>query len=212
MILLEAGHLSTPRSKRARRLTTDLVRSIWKAEEEDPLEQNVERILHRNLLLAGNCLADLGPIGVDEKVRDGIVAELGEILRTTRYSRLREETARVLERSSGAERATTELVQTLADGDPGVHWAAASSLGQLSQAGPEMAQVLIGALTDDAPGVRQAAAFSIVQLAATEREVALRILLPVFSDSTFEKPDLFGRPAYDYAFDALWAIAGISNP
>ncbi len=215
VILLEASHLSTPRSKRARRLTTDLVRSIWKAEEENPLEQNVERILHRNLLLAGNCLADLGPTGVEEVVRDGIVAELGEVLRTTRYSRLREGAAQVLaglEGSGGVERATTELVQALADGGSGARRAAASSLGQLSQAGPEMAQVLIKALTDDAPDVRQAAASGIVQLAATEREVALHILLPAFSDSTFEKLDLFGRPAYDYAFDALWAIAGISNP
>ncbi|MCK4314894.1 MAG: HEAT repeat domain-containing protein, partial [Anaerolineae bacterium] len=249
VILLEASHLSTPRSKRARRLTTDLVRSIWKAEEEDPLEQNVERILRCNLLLAGNCLADLGPIGVEEKVRDGIVAELGEILRTTPYSRLRAEAARALAGlggSSSAEQAAAKLTHTLADGGSGARQAAAASLGQLSQASsdvvqalimaladadsssirqvaasslgqlgqasPGMVQMLIGALTDDAPGVRQAAAFSIVQLAATEREVALRILLPVFSDSTFEKPDLFGHLAYDYAFDALWAIAGISNP
>ncbi len=230
VILLEAGHLSTPRSKRARKLTTDLVRAIWKANErigepvlsaaegsanrrvsesarrrssdEDDLEWAVERLLRRDLLLAGCCLADLGPIGVEEEVRDGIVAELGETLRTTRYSKLREETARVLTGMGGsgsAARAEEELIAALAADDSRhvreaaarglgqlgqassevvatltqalaaddswpVREAAASGLGQLGQASPEVVAALIGALADDDSRVREAAASGLVQL------------------------------------------------
>ena len=216
VILLEASHLSTPRSKRARRLTTDLVRALWKAEEDNPLEREVEGILRRNLLLAGCCLADLGPIGVEEQVRDGIVTELGKVLRTTRYSRLREETARVLaglEGNGGAERATTELIQALADGDPGVHWAAASNLGQLGQASPEVISALVEALKDSDNDIRKTAANELARLAAGDRRAVMHALLSVFTDPAFEEPDKYEhRPAHDYAFDALWAIAGISNP
>jgi len=250
VILLEAGHLSTPRSKRARRLTSDLVRALWKEEEEGPLEREVEGILRRDLLLAGCCLADLGSIGVEEAVRDGIVAELGEILRTTPYSRLREEVARVLAGLGGsgsAARATAELTHALANADSWrVRQAAASSLVQLGQASPEVVQTLIHALADARWDVRQAAASSLVQLgqaspemvgvlvealkdpdndvrkavanglarlADSDREAVLRVILPVFTDPAFAEPDQHEhRPGHDYAFDALWAIAGHQAP
>jgi len=202
VILLEAGHLSTSRSRRARRLTTDLVRAIWKAKEEDPLEREVEGLLHRNLLMASHCLADLGPLGVEEMVRDRIVAELGETLRTTPYSKLREEAARVLAGLGGsgsAARAAVELTRALADADSWrVRQVAASSLVQLGQASPAVLQALSAALADANRYVRQA---------------ALHALLPAFTDPAFEEPDEYGfHPAYDCAFDALRAIAGHQAP
>jgi HEAT repeat protein/DNA-binding CsgD family transcriptional regulator len=174
VVLLAVGHLSTPRSKRARALTSDLVRAIWQAEEDDPLERELEPLLRRNLLLAGQCLADLGPIGVEDTVRDGIVVELGEVLRASPYTKLKIETARVLANLGGgvgAAKAMQALIAALADDDYDVRQAAASSLVQLGQASPEVVQALVAALAADQWPVRQAAASSLVQLGQAAPEV-----------------------------------------
>ncbi len=198
VILLEVGHLSTPRSRRARKLTTALVEAIWKASEQvgklaslqvgeqDELEQKIERLVRHDLLLAGQCLADLGPIGVEEAVRDGIVAELGEVLRTTPYSKLREEAARVLAGLGGsgsAAQAAAELTYALADDDPDVRQAAASSLGQLGPASPQVTPALIHALADDSWRVRQAAASSLGQLGPASPEVTPALIHALADDS-----------------------------
>jgi HEAT repeat protein len=186
VVLLEMGHLSTPRSRRARRLTTDLVEAIWRAEEGDLLEQEVERLVRRDLLLAGQCLVDLGPIGVDESVRDGIVAELGELLRTTPYTKLREGAARVLGGlgdGGSAARAAAELVAALPNADSWpVRQAAASSLGQLGQTSPDVVAALIHALADDRLSVRWAAASSLDQLGQASPDVAAALIHALAND------------------------------
>jgi hypothetical protein len=214
-VLLAVGHLSTPRSKRARALTSDLVRAIWQAEETDPLERELEPLLRRDLLLAGQCLADLGSIGVEDTVRDGIVVELGEVLRASPYTKLKIETARVLANLGGgasAAKAMQALIAALADDEWPVRQAAASSLVQLGQASPEVVQALIAALKDSDNDVRKAAANALGRLASDDRENVLRALLPVFADVAFEQLDkIESRPAHDYAYDALWAIAGLGG-
>jgi HEAT repeat protein len=191
VILLEVGHLSTPRSRRARRLTTDLVQAIWTAEEEDPLEQEVEKILRRNLLLAGHCLADLGSIGVEDAVRDGIVAELGRTLHTTPYSELREEAVQVLAGLGGsgsAAQAAAELIQALADDNPDVRRTAASGLGQLGQASPEILHALIVTHTDDRLWwVREEAANSLSQLGRASPD-AVQAVITAFTDDDLDAP------------------------
>jgi HEAT repeat protein len=186
VILLEVGHLSTPRSRRARRLTTDLVQAIWTAKEEDPLEQEMERLLRRNPLMAGHCLADLGPIGVKESVRDEIVSELGQILRITSYSRLREEAAQVLAGLGGSgsvTQAMAELAPALADADNWrVREVVASSLGRFGQASPNVIQALIAAFADAEPYVRQAAASGLVQLGQASPNV-VQALVSALTDA-----------------------------
>jgi HEAT repeat protein len=187
VILLEVGHLSTARSRRYRELATKLVQAIWKAEEREPLEQELERILHRNLLLAGCCLADLGPIGVAEEIRDEVVAELGQILRSTPYSKLREEAAQILAGLGGsdsAKQAAMELACAVAEvADWRIREVAASSLGQLGQTSPDVVATLIAALTDDDHAVRQAAGSSLGQLAHTCPDITPALLQAVADDN-----------------------------
>ncbi len=170
VILLTAGHLSTQYSKRARRLSTELIKAIWTTKDEDPVEQEIDQILHRNLLLVGRCLADLGPIGVEETVRDGIVAQLGETLRSTPYSKLREETAQALAglRESGSmNQAIKELIDafvaTRAGDDWRVHLSAASSLVQLGSPTLTVVQAVIDALINPDLAIRQTAVSNLDQ-------------------------------------------------
>jgi hypothetical protein len=66
----------------------------------------------------------------------------------------------------------------------------------------------VDALKDRDNDVRKAAANGLACLATGDRKGVLHTLLPVFSDPDFETLDEYDdRPAYDYAFDALWAIA-----
>ncbi|MFQ5857197.1 MAG: NACHT domain-containing protein, partial [Anaerolineae bacterium] len=77
VILLAAGSLSAPQ-------TTDLVHTIWKA--GSPYEE----LLHRDLLMAGRCLADDVPVSYH--LRRHILDDLFDLWRTTRYAKLRKET------------------------------------------------------------------------------------------------------------------------
>ena len=88
-------------------------------------------------------------------------------------------------------------------------------LGQLGQAkaSPEVISALVEALKDSDNDIRKTAANELARLAAGDRRAVMHALLSVFTDPAFEEPDKYEhRPAHDYAFDALWAIAGISNP
>ena len=101
------------------------------------------------------------------------------------------------------------LIAALAYDYPNVRWAMATGLGQLRLTGPEVVSALMEILKDSDNDVRQAAADRLARLFAGERETVLRTLLPVFFILTSGQPDKYDhRPGHDYAFDALWVIAG----
>ena len=190
LILLQVSHLSRPPGRRTRRLATELVRAIWQEEEEDPLERHVDSILRRNLLLAGSCLADLGPMTVEPDVRDWIVTELGETLRTTPYGRLRGEAARVLAELGGsgsAAGAAQELVRALTEsGAWRVRQMAASALGRLGESRPDVIGTLVKALAKDHSWqVRQTVATSLGWLDNASPEIE-KALVGVLSDGDWQ--------------------------
>jgi HEAT repeat protein len=79
VILLEAGHLSGPNSRRSSELTMELLRAIrcrksW-----------LESVLHRDLLLVGRSLCDIAELGIDKNFRRDVIQELLGLWQSTPY-------------------------------------------------------------------------------------------------------------------------------
>ena len=87
VILLAAGSLEGE-------IADDFVREILKA------DSYYEDILHRDLLLAGRCVAD--DVDMSPKLRNDIVDRLVDLYIKTQYSKLREEVLRIFENSQGS--------------------------------------------------------------------------------------------------------------
>jgi HEAT repeat protein len=85
VILLLAGHLSTPCTRRSRAETAGLLKAIREA--ASPLEE----VLHRDLLLAFRCLCDAEHLGVDQSLRAEVTGQVIELWRKTASSDLRGE-------------------------------------------------------------------------------------------------------------------------
>lgn len=81
VILLEIGHLSDVRhfGRRARKLTTQLIEGIWKA--NSPLEA----VLKRDLILAARAIADVGLLGVDDELRQAVWGEIVDLWQKTPF-------------------------------------------------------------------------------------------------------------------------------
>jgi HEAT repeat protein len=87
VILLTAGSLEGE-------IADDFVREILKA------NSSYENILHRDLLLAGRCVAD--DVDMSPKLRNDIVDHLIDLCIETPYSKLREEILRIFKSSQGS--------------------------------------------------------------------------------------------------------------
>ena len=87
VILLTAGSLEGE-------IADDFVREILKA------NSSYEDILHRDLLLAGRCVAD--DVDMSPKLRNEVVDRLVDLYIDTPYSKLREEILRIFESSQGS--------------------------------------------------------------------------------------------------------------
>lgn len=87
VILLTAGSLEGE-------IADDFVREILK------VDSSYEDILHRDLLLAGRCVAD--DVDMSPKLRNEVVDRLVDLYIDTPYSKLREEILRVFESSQGS--------------------------------------------------------------------------------------------------------------
>jgi RNase P/RNase MRP subunit POP5 len=86
VLLLEVGHLGDVRQfRRARRLTSDLIRAIRHAGSW------LEEVLKRDLFFAVRCLCDTSKLSVDEDLRTSLVDELIALWHTTPYTSQREE-------------------------------------------------------------------------------------------------------------------------
>ena len=160
VILLEAGHLSEVRyfGRRARRLTTELIGSIRQANSP------FEKILKRDLLFAARTLADIKPLGTDEKLRHILLDEILNLCDGTLCPSQQDEVGELL-----SYMAPTVSGKYLSDKfqarlkspnpNPGVRRAAALALGNLVT--PATTTALLAALKDPHPGVRRAAALAL---------------------------------------------------
>ena len=174
MILLEVGHLSDVRhfGRRAQRLTTELVTAIRGA--ESPLED----ILKRDLLFAARALADIGPLGIDEKLRHGLLDEILDLWYETPYSSQRNEVGELLSYAAPtvSGKYLSEIFQSrLKDSDPYVRRTTADALGHHPT--PAATEALLATLKDSASDVRQTAADALGHHSTPAATEALRTAL-----------------------------------
>ena len=177
VILLEVGHLSEVRhfGRRAQRLTTKLITAIRGA--ESPLEE----ILKRDLLFAARALADIGPLGIDEKLRRSLLDKILDLLEETPYKPQRDEVGELLSYIAptvGGRYLSEKFRSRLENPRTHTRQTAAEALGRLGA--PVAAHALLTALKDSDPGVRQTAAEALGRLGAP---VAAHALLTALKDS-----------------------------
>jgi hypothetical protein len=130
VILLEVGHLSDVRhfGRRARKLTTGLIRAIYNANSW------LEKPLRRDLFLAVHALVDVGPLGVDETLRQCLINEVLTLWRTTPYQSQREAIVDLLKYAlptMNGEQICAELLRCM--DNPSTRAWAAQALGHLGE-------------------------------------------------------------------------------
>jgi HEAT repeat protein len=143
VILLEVGHVSSPNNRRSRKLATDLLRALRGANSW------LEPVLKRDLLFASRALADVGPLGVDDDLRQSLVTELIDLWHTTPYEPQRAEVVEVFAYAmptADGPRVRAELLHCLADEVETMRIRAATALGQIG--GPVASPAVLDHLLD----------------------------------------------------------------
>ena len=136
VLQLEVGHLSDVRhyGRRARRLTSDLLRAIRSA------GSGLEDVLKRDLLFAVRCLCDTGQLGVDDDLRQSLIDALIALWRTTPYEPQQQEVVALFAYAMptvDGKRILEELFRCF--DDPHKHEEAGLALGDVGSAMPAAA-------------------------------------------------------------------------
>jgi HEAT repeat protein/class 3 adenylate cyclase/energy-coupling factor transporter ATP-binding protein EcfA2 len=177
VILLAAGHLSSPNTRRARDLTTALIKAIANAGSW------LEKVLRRDLMLAARALADIGPLGVDDSPRQDIITKLIALWRETPYRPQRQEVEALFAYampSPDGQRIRQELLALTKDKSDDLRGNADDALGRMGQAAatPETLARLLELSWDKSKSVRGSAAFALGQMgqAAATPEILARLV------------------------------------
>jgi HEAT repeat protein/tRNA A37 threonylcarbamoyladenosine biosynthesis protein TsaE len=165
VILLTVGQIGIRETKE--KAVTYLVQSI--ANSHSPLEE----VLHRDLLLAGRCLAD--DVGIGYRQRSELLNRLLDLWHAAQFDQLRREITGVLSamRGTASEPQTTEaLLADLDSGDPEGRAMAADALGRMGMTSDSVLDALTEALrTDKRPRVRAHAALALSGLNVAPEQV-----------------------------------------
>lgn len=159
VILLEIGHLSDVRhfGRRGRKLTTELIRRIREA--GSPLEA----VLRRDFFFVARAMADIGPLGVDDELRQSVFKELIELWQSTPFELQRREAVDIfgyILPTSEGPRIRTAIISLLDHKDPQKTILAMQAIMQLGVAvADETVTSHVLALTyNSSPAVRSMAA------------------------------------------------------
>ena len=197
IILLAAGHFGEFNQYQA----TRFVRTILEAQSE------YEDILHRDLFMAAQCLAD--DVRVDAELRREILSKLLKVHFDSKSpDALREDVGKVLARLGGTsieKDMLKALTERLTARKSDVRAVAAKALGQMGQAvaTPEVLSVLLKLLADPDKYVRQAAAQALGQMGqAVATPEVLSALLKLLAD-----PDKYVRQAAAQALGQMGQAA-----
>jgi energy-coupling factor transporter ATP-binding protein EcfA2 len=177
VVLLLAGHLSGPGTRRAREDTAELLNQIGDA--KSPLEN----ALHRDLLLAFRCLCDMEQLGIEASRREQLVEEVWDLWRQTGIEALRDEIFELFQYAAPTptgELICRRLLLLSQDGNEEVRASAADALGRLGAAAatPEVVAQLVALIQDGNEGVRASAVYALGRLgaAAATPEVVARLV------------------------------------
>ena len=184
VILLEVGHLSDVRhfGRRARKLTTELAERIRNA--NSPLEA----VLKRDLILAARALADVGPLGVDDELRQTIWKEIIEAWMTTPYEPQQKEIIEVFTYvlpTVEGERFRLAVLDCLDSDNPELRVRACRALAQMGDAAisEEVIGKLLKLIIDEHSGIRSAAVSALLRIGTkADRKEAIRLVPCQVSD------------------------------
>jgi HEAT repeat protein len=147
-----------------------------------------EKILYRDLLLAGRCLAD--DVGIGYRERGELLSRLVDLWHTARFDRLRKEVTAVLTGMQGTASEPQMVEALLADlnaTDPEVREAAADALGRMGRMSDEVLRKLIETLrSDKKPGVRAHAALALSRLNVAPEQVSHALDAALRNDDVWE--------------------------
>ncbi|HEY6331853.1 MAG TPA: HEAT repeat domain-containing protein [Blastocatellia bacterium] len=192
VILLLAGYLSTPCTRRARAETAALLSVIRDA--GSPLED----ALHRDLLLAFTSLCDTAQLGVDHTVRNQLADDVVDLWRQTPSPALRNEIDGLFTYAAptpAGDRVINRLIEVGKDSSEDVRGSAAYALGSMGAAAarPEVLERLVELSQDSSESVRVSAADALGSMgAAAARPGVLERLVELIQDSS---PVVRGRAA-----------------
>ncbi|PKO20420.1 MAG: hypothetical protein CVU38_20175, partial [Chloroflexi bacterium HGW-Chloroflexi-1] len=166
VILLTAGQIGIRQTEEE--TVTALVQAI--ADSRSPLEEN----LHRDLLLAGRCLAD--DVGVSYRERAELLDRLLGLWHTATFDRLRREVTDILAAMQGTaceSQVVTALLADLNAEDPELREIVADALGKMGKTSePVLDRLTVTLRTDKRPRVRAHAALALSRLNVAPERVA----------------------------------------
>ena len=159
-------------------MASDLVEKIANAGSK------YECMLHRDLLLAGRCLAD--DVAVDYPLKDHILEGLFKLFWDGEYRILRSQAGEVLFAMRGSDyekRVADSFISAMGDKESSVvRYRAASALGRLGTASEEVIHAFIGAMGEDKDmNVRYRAAEALGRLGTASEDVIdalIKALIP----------------------------------
>jgi HEAT repeat protein len=184
VILLLAGYLSTPCTRRSRTETAGLLNAIRGA--ASPLEE----VLHRDLLLAFRSLCDSEQLGVDQRLRAEMTAEVIHLWRQTPSPALRDEIEELFAYAAPTpvgKLLVPRLLELSQDPSADVRVSAAYALGRLGAAAatPAVLARLVELIQDSSDDVRGRAADALGSSgAAAATPAVLARLVELIQDSS----------------------------
>ena len=176
-ILLAIGYLSEAFPS----MPGDIIRSAILAEGADAAEEGFapsqyEDVLHRDLLLAAQCIGDC--VTIEQGLRRQVVERLVRLYLDSagagKYVTLRERIAEALNylrNSEAANEAAEMALAALRDEKDDVRRSAAAALGELKVGAPEVVSGLLAALRDEKDFVRMSATRALGKIGGTEEVV-----------------------------------------
>jgi HEAT repeat protein len=165
VILLLAGYLSTPCTRRSRTETAELLSAIRDA--RSPLEE----VLHRDLLLAFRSLCDAEQLGVDQSLRAELTVQVIELWRQAKSSSLRDEILELFAYAAPTpvgDILLPRLLELSQDANDDVRRRAAEAIGRLGPAAatPAVLDRLLELIQDASDNVAIRAAYALGTLGA----------------------------------------------
>ena len=175
VILLLMGKLNDEQDD----VTPELVKRIRNA------DSSYEDILHRDLIIAGRCLAD--DIAVDESLKNEIIGSLFDLYWNGKYRSLINNVGAILTSMVGSKCESDveqRLIKAMGDDDSDVRSRAASALGNLGKSSDDVVSALLKAMGDDKEwNVRYIAADALGRIGKSSDDVVSALLKAMGDDN-----------------------------
>ena len=175
VILLLMGKLNDEQDD----VTPEFVKRIRNA------KSHYEDILHRDLIIAGRCLAD--DIAFDESLKNEIIGSLFELYWNGKYASLINNVGAILTSMVGSKCESDveqRLIKAMGDDNPNVRYSAADALGNLGKSSDDVVSALLKAMGDKDSSVRYYAASALGRIGKSSDDVVSALLKAMGDDDS----------------------------